>query len=149
MADPDLVTLDDALADASRMAERFGASLTSALKDVALEGRSLEDALRGVAARMADAALDRALAPLEKGASNLLGQLAQGLVGGLVGGLAGGLGGTARADGFTGPPGPGAFPSPPAVTLNVSTPDAASFRRSEGQVAAMLARTAARGRRSL
>ena len=128
------------------MAERFGASLTDALRDVALEGRSLEDALRGVASRMADAAFDRALAPLEKGASNLLGQLAQGLVGGIASGLAGG---TARADGF-GTPGPGAFPHAPAnVTLNVSTPDAASFRRSEGQVAAMLARTAARGRRSL
>ena len=148
MPDPDLSGLDDALADASRMAERFGASLTSALRDVALEGRSLEDALRGVAARMADAALDRALAPLEKGASNLLGQLAQGLVGAVAGGLAGG---TARADGFGGA-GPGAFPpapAPAAVTLNVSTPDAASFARSEGQIAAMLARTAARGRRSL
>ena len=141
----DLAPLDDALAEASRMAERFGASLTDALRDVALEGRSLEDALRGVALRMADVALDRALKPLEQGASNLLGQLAQGLIGGIAGGLGGGA---TRADGFTGSPGAGAFPPAP-VTLNVSTPDAASFRRSEGQLAAMLARSAARGRRSL
>ena len=145
MAETELNALDEALGEAGRMAERFGASLTDALRDVALEGRSLEDALRGVAARMADTALDRALAPLEKGASNVLGQLAGGLVGTAIGGLAGG---TARADGLGGSPGAGPFPPAP-VTLNVTTPDAASFRRSEGQLAAMVARTAARGRRSL
>ncbi|MDX2288550.1 MAG: phage tail tape measure protein [Hyphomicrobiaceae bacterium] len=36
-----------------------------------------------------------------------------------------------------------------SVTLNVSTPDAESFRRSEGQVAAMLARAVSMGRRNL
>ena len=141
----DLHGLDDALAEAGRMAERFGASLTDALRDVALEGRSLEDALRGVATRMADTTLDRALAPLEHGASNLFGQLASGFVGSVTGGLT--AGGSASADGF-GAAAAGPFPPAP-VTLNVSTPDAASFRRSEGQLAAMLARTAARGRRSL
>ena len=145
MADPDITGLDDALSEASRMAERFGASLTGALRDVALEGRSLEDALRGVASRMADTALDRALAPLERGASDLLGTLASGLVGSLVGGIAGGVRGGGPGAASTG----GGVPALAPVTLNVHTPDAASFRRSEGQIAAMLARTAARGRRSL
>ena len=36
-----------------------------------------------------------------------------------------------------------------AVTLNISTPDAESFRRSETQVAAMLARAVALGQRNL
>jgi hypothetical protein len=35
------------------------------------------------------------------------------------------------------------------VTFNVSTPDAESFRRSEGQVAAMVARAVALGQRNL
>ncbi len=37
---------------------------------------------------------------------------------------------------------------PVSVTVNISTPDAASFRRSESQVAATLARAVARGRRA-
>ena len=43
----------------------------------------------------------------------------------------------------------GPAPAAPAVTVNISTPDAESFRRSEAQVAAALARAVARGRRAL
>ena len=39
--------------------------------------------------------------------------------------------------------------SSPHVTLNVTTPDAASFRRSEAQLTSMLARAVGRGRRGL
>jgi len=39
-------------------------------------------------------------------------------------------------------------PRPVAVTVNVATPDAESFRRSEAQVAAALARAVARGGRA-
>ena len=144
----DLRSLDDALSEASRMAERFGAALTGALREIALEGRSLEDSLRSVALRMADTALNAALDPLEKGASNLLGQLASGLVASLAGPAAASLADGASGAIGHGGVGPGAL-VPAPVTLNVSTPDAASFRRSEGQIAAMLARTARRGSRSL
>ena len=139
----DLGAYEDAMREASDTAERFAASLTDALRDVALEGRSFEDALRSVALSMANTALDASLKPIEDGAADLLGRLAQSV----VGAVASGPGGGAAGDGF-GAPGGGAFPPAP-VTLNVSTPDAASFRRSEGQIAAMLARTATRGRRSL
>ncbi|KQP61685.1 phage tail tape measure protein [Methylobacterium sp. Leaf108] len=37
----------------------------------------------------------------------------------------------------------------PSVTVNITTPDVAGFRRSEAQVAATLARAVARGRRGL
>lgn len=37
----------------------------------------------------------------------------------------------------------------PGITINISTPDAESFRKSETQVAAMIARAAALGRRNL
>ena len=42
--------------------------------------------------------------------------------------------------------GPGAGPN---ITINISTPDAESFRRSETQVAAMIARAAQLGQRNL
>ncbi|MGB3874663.1 MAG: hypothetical protein WA980_02280, partial [Shinella zoogloeoides] len=35
------------------------------------------------------------------------------------------------------------------IVFNVTTPDAASFRKSEGQIAAMLTRAVGRGQRSL
>jgi len=38
---------------------------------------------------------------------------------------------------------------PVIVTVNVTTPDADSFRKSEAQVTAMLARAVGRGRRGL
>jgi hypothetical protein len=38
---------------------------------------------------------------------------------------------------------------PVHITYNVTTPDADSFRRSEGQVAALLARAVAHGQRNL
>ena len=141
----DLGAYEDAMKEASVTAERFAASLTDALRDVALEGRSFEDALRSVALSMAESALNASLKPVEDGAANLLGRLAEGAIGAIGGSL--GIGGAPAGDGF-GAAGPGAFPPAP-VTFNVSTPDAASFRRSEGQIAALLARSASRGRRSL
>jgi hypothetical protein len=38
---------------------------------------------------------------------------------------------------------------PVSVTMNVSTPDAESFRRSEAQVSAALARAVSRGQRGM
>lgn len=52
------------------------------------------------------------------------------------------------ADGRLGVRGNGAG-GPVAITFNISTPDAESFRRSEGQIAAMLTRTVNRGHRNL
>lgn len=43
----------------------------------------------------------------------------------------------------------GGAASPAAITVNISTPDAESFRRSEAQVSAALARAVARGQRGM
>ncbi|OLP54916.1 hypothetical protein BJF92_14040 [Rhizobium rhizosphaerae] len=48
-----------------------------------------------------------------------------------------------------GMPASAAAPAAPSVVFNIRTEDAASFRRSEGQIAAMLSRTVLRGRRGL
>ena len=52
-------------------------------------------------------------------------------------------------DGRLGVQAGGGAPRPLSVTVQVSTPDAASFRRSEAQVAAAVARAVARGSRAL
>ena len=52
-------------------------------------------------------------------------------------------------DGRLGVSAAGAGPRPVQVTVNIATPDADSFRRSETQVAAALARAVARGQRGL
>lgn len=148
----DTSALRSALGDLERMSDRFGAAFGSALKGAVRDGREFDDVLRGLALRLSSIALDAAIRPVETGVSSIL----SGLVGGLAGAVAGSFGGGAPSSV------PGAVPLPamrmggttamraaPSVTLNVQTPDAASFRRSEAQIAAMLARTAARGRRSL
>jgi lambda family phage tail tape measure protein len=53
------------------------------------------------------------------------------------------------ADGRLGVRAAGGAQRPVAVTVNIATPDAESFRRSEAQVAAALARAVSRGRRGL
>ncbi len=53
------------------------------------------------------------------------------------------------ADGRLGVRASGAAQRPVSVTVTIATPDAESFRRSEAQVAATLARAVARGQRAL
>lgn len=43
----------------------------------------------------------------------------------------------------------GSGAAPVSINMTISTPDAESFRRSEGQIAAMLSRTVGRGQRNL
>ena len=140
----DTSAMREALADLERLSGRFADAFSSSFKSAIADGREFEDVLRGLALRLSSIALDAAVAPLERGASNVLGNI----IGGLTGGLAGAVVPQPNS------PVPTTRPSisqgsAQNVTLNVSTPDAASFRRSEGQIAALLARTAIRGRRSL
>ena len=134
--DDEATMVRDALAELERSAGRFGSAITDALKGATVEGRAFEDVLRSLGRRLADMALDSALKPLEGAASGVFGGLANALTGAVGGAL---TGGTA----FT--PQPALAP----VTVNVSTPDAASFQRSSGQISALVARSTARGRRSL
>lgn len=171
--------LADTLGDLSDLSQTFGRSLTTALKGAIVQGKSLDTVLRGLAERLASKALDQALSPLTSGLGSLFaglfgfadgGVLAGGRVrpfadGGVVSTptyfpMAGGslgLMGEAGAEailplsrGSDGRLGVAAAQSAPTrVTVNISTPDAASFRRSEAQVAGMMARAVGRGRRGL
>ncbi len=167
-------TLDDAeqlsrvFEDLEARSHSFGRALTGALKSAVVDGKGLESVLRGLALRMSDIALSAGLKPLEgllsSGISSLLGGVTPFAKGGVVSsptyfGSGGGLGlmGEAGAEAILplkrGPDGALGVAADGGggarIVFNVTTPDAASFRKSEGQIAAMLTRTVGRGQRSL
>jgi phage-related minor tail protein len=177
-----------------RLAQRFGASLSSAFAKNASEGKRLDDVLGKIGDTLLRASLRAAMKPLRTGLESVFknafgtgdaadatsagsaalargGVISRGAVmpfakGGLVAAptyfpLARGLGlmgeqgaeavmPLARGpDGRLGVSAGGAGGRPVQVTVHIATPDAESFRRSEAQVAAALARAVARGRRAL
>lgn len=160
--------LSDVFDDLEARSRSFGSALTSALKGAVVDGKGLDGVLRGLALRMSDIALSVGLKPLEgllsSGLSNLLGGATPFAKGGVVSsptyfGSGGGLGlmGEAGAEAILplkrGPDGALGVAAGGGgagqIVFNVTTQDAASFRKSEGQIAAMLTRAVGRGQRSL
>ncbi len=173
----DTTALENSLQNLRSLAEGFGTQLTSAMRGAAVSGRSLDDVLRRLALNLASMALGQGLKPLSGLLNGLFSGLVGGITGFAKGGVvpfAGGgvvsaptyfpmRGGTglmgeagpeaivplARGpDGRLGIGAPGGG-SPVSVVFNVSTPDAASFRKSEAQITGMLARAVRRGARTL
>ena len=154
-----------------RLANRFGASLSGAFSKNVAEGRRLDGVLGTLGRTLLNASLRAAMKPLRSALQSALksalssdGEVTAFAKGGVVAaptyfslgsgaGLMGEAGAEAvmplarGADGRLGVRGGGGRPV--QVTVNVTTPDAESFRRSEAQVAATLARAVARGRRGL
>lgn len=171
--DADVAPFQAALENLQRLSGSFGSQLTGALRSATVSGRDLEDVLRRIGLNLAGAALEQGLKPL----SSLAGSLFSGLFGGGAGGrvvpfasggvvsrpsyfpMGGdvGLMGEAGAeailplrrggDGRLGVAAQGGG-GPVSVVFNVTTPDVASFRKSEAQVAGMLARAVSRGART-
>ncbi len=172
----DIAPLRSALSDASRMSGKFANDLTRAFTDAAVKGRDLSDVLKQLAVSLSKHTLEAALSPISSAFGSMLTQL---IGGGLAPSLPlpfarGGviaspmtfpLGGNRM--GLAGEAGPEAI-LPLArgrdgrlgvraesggggvnITFNVTAQDAASFRRSEGQIAAMLSRVVGRGARNL
>jgi len=162
-----------ALADLTRLADRFGQAMTTALRQAALSGRAFDEVLRQLALSLAGLALDHALAPLKGALSALLGgrpfAFAKGGIvpfadGGVIArptyfplgdrlGLAGEAGPEAILPLSRGPDGAlgvaAAGGGETTIVFNVTTPDVAGFARAEAQLSAMIARAAARGGRQL
>ncbi len=151
----------------SRLADSFGQKLVAGLASAVTQGRKLSDVMRDIALSIANQALGQALKPLGDIAGNLLSGLAGGVTpfadGGVVNspllfplkggtGLAGEAGPEAimplarGSDGKLGVRGGGGGAR---ITVNISTPDAESFKQSRGQVAAMMSRALSRGERNL
>lgn len=170
----DSEALARSLTELEARSSRFGTALSGALKSASLSGKSLEDVLQGLGNRLTDIALSAALKPLEgvvsSAASSLVGSLGSVTAfadGGVVqspsffpmGGSSLGLMGEAGAeailplargaDGALGVAMTGGEGASPPIIFNVTATDAASFRKSEGQISAMLARSVSRGRRGL
>jgi phage-related minor tail protein len=166
--------LEAGLSRLSREAASFSTAITGAFKAAAAGGRDFEGVLNDLALRIASIAFDAALRPISNVIGGALGGLTSAFAGGggprlfARGGVIGGptffpLG---RGMGLAGEAGPEAVlplargrdgrlgvrtggATPTVVHVNVTTPDADSFRRSEAQVTAMLARAVSRGRRGL
>lgn len=75
--------LSDAIANLGKLSESFGRQLSGALRDAALNGRSLEDVLRRVGLNLAGMALSQGLQPLANQTSALFAGLLRGLTGAL------------------------------------------------------------------
>ncbi len=173
----DTSAFDQTLKDLESRSKQFGSVLTNALKGAVVNGKGLEDVLRGVGLSLAGMALDAGLKPLQGLLSNVFSGLLGGVLpfakggitpfasGGVVSsptyfpngksiGLMGEAGSEAilplsrTSDGRLGVASGGGKGNV-QVVLNVTTPDATSFRKSEAQMTAMLARAATRGTRYL
>lgn len=172
----DISPLRASLSEASRLSNKFANDLTRGFEDAALKGRALSDVLRSLALSLSKHALETALSPLTHAFGDTLVQLLGGgtrlpvpplpfAKGGVIAspisfplggrmGLAGEAGPEAIMPLARGPDGRLGVRSDGGsgqvrVTFNVTTPDAQSFRRSEGQIAAMLNRVVGRGNRNL
>ncbi|NTS30186.1 phage tail tape measure protein [Phyllobacterium sp. BT25] len=165
-------SVENVLTNLEARSKQFGRTISDALKGAAVSGRNFEDVLRNLGMSLANMALGAGLAPLQKMASGWLEGLFNGLQGakphakgGVVNsptyfndggalGLMGEAGAEAimplarGADGKLGVVSQGGG-APLHVTFNVTTPDAASFRKSEAQMTGMLARAVQRGARTL
>jgi phage-related minor tail protein len=73
-----------AMRDLSELADGFGRSMSTAFKRAAVDGRRLEDVLKGLALELSGKALNAAFAPVGRGLSGAL----AGLLGTLFGGSA-------------------------------------------------------------
>lgn len=144
----------------NRLADNFGQTITRSFASAIIHGRKLSDVLKGLALSLAGQALSSALKPL----GGLVGSILPFANGGIVNSptlfpLRGGAGlmGEAGAeaimplarggDGKLGVRMSGG--QAVNVTVNISTPDAASFRQSQSQVASVIARAVSRGQRNL
>ena len=154
----------DALDKASA---RFGQTLTDAFVKAGNQGKSFESILQSVGARLAELAardfLPSTSQSLVKGLSSFSGTMSAFAEGGIISaptyfptgpssmGLAGEAGPEAILPLSRGPDGKlGVSGSRPTiVNVTITTQDLDSFKRSEQQVAAALARAVHRGRRSL
>lgn len=172
----DIAPLRSALADASRLSNNFANNLTRAFTDASLKGKDLSEVLRSLAFSLSQNTLEAALQPISRTFGDTLTALLGGAglgpaapvpfaKGGVIAspmtfplgsrhGLAGEAGPEAilplarGRDGRLGVRTEGGT-NPVNVTFNVTTGDAESFRRSEGQIAAMLSRVVGRGQRNL
>lgn len=151
------------LALAGQLGTAFGRTLTSTFVGLAVQGKSFGDVLSTLALSLSRLALNAAFKPLEgvfAGAFQSMvaapspvsgASIAAPLSFSAVTGFSNSQAAAARAfgDGGALAEAPLAPRGNAHIVLNITTPDAESFRRSETQIAAVLARASAQGQRNL
>lgn len=150
---------------------KFSSAMTRAFAQAVTGGKQFDDVLKNVALSLSKLAVQSALRPLGKifsggfkddegGTMNITPFASGGVIGApgyfpMAGGL--GLAGEAGPEAIMplsrGPDGrlgiAGGAPSAASITVQIATPDAESFRRSEAYVTGQIARAVARGQRGL
>ena len=151
-----------ALESSDRIGRQFGRTLTNAFIGLAVEGKSFGAVLNTLVMSLSRIALRAAFKPLETAFGSALQSLISGpslFSGASVAApsgfpVAAGVpvsGGLTTSSGVVGSvAAPSSIMAPaPSIVINVTTPDAESFRRSETQLAALLARAVGQGQRNL
>lgn len=148
------------LGAAGQLGQQFGRSLSAAFVGLAVQGKSFGDVLSSLALNLSRLTLNAAFKPLE----SAFGSAFQSLLSAPAP-ISGGslampeafaaatmsrpvVAAAASSLPFSNAVATGSNAGP-AIVLNISTPDADSFRRSETQVAAVLARAVGLGQRNL
>jgi len=150
----DTTQFDNAMSALNDSTKDFGRVFSSTISGAITSGKGFEDTLRSIGQKFADLALNQALKPLENIFGNLLGSPTPFNFGQRLG-VMGEAGPEAimplkrGADGKLGVAAGENAGSSMNVVFNVTSNDASSFKRSEGQIAAMLARAVSRGQRNL
>jgi len=129
-------------------ANSFSSAMAKAFTDATSGGKQFDDVLKSLALRLSNLTVTQAFKPFAGGVSGGLGEFFGG-----SSALAAQVGAVSAAPGAA-PAGvsnaPAAAPAPgPNVTVQIATPDAASFRRSEAYVTGQIARAVARGQRGM
>ncbi len=153
-----------------RLSAGFASTISRGFADAILSGRKFSDVLRSIARSLIRMSLQAALKPLIGGLTSAIGGALGSVMpfarGGVVNGptlfpMARGMGLMGEAgpeavlplargpDGRLGVRAQGGGAASVNITMNISTPDAESFRRSRGRIAAELARAVAEGQRQL
>lgn len=172
--DRSMRTIDRSMRDINRSAGQFGRALSDAFAQGVTGSRGLDDVLKSLHLRISDIALRLAFKPVENALTARFSGLFAGggasaiqpfASGGIIGtptyfplrsggaGLAGESGPEAIMPLARGPDGrlgvAASGGGRASVTVNIATPDADSFRRSELYVTGQIARAVARGQRGM
>ena len=164
-------SLSETTRDFGNLESGLAGGLRPAINGLVVDGDRLSDALSTVGRAMVDTVYKTAMKPVTDRLGGLLGQGLNGLVSNVMPFAKGGVVSAAAAfpmrggTGLMGEAGPEAIMpltrgadgslgvraqggGSPSVTINISTPDVAGFRRSQAQIAAEMSRLMARGARN-
>ncbi len=131
-------------------ATAFASAITKAFAQATSGGKQFDDVLKSLALRLSSLSVQAALKPLAKDVAKGFGGVLNSLLGGGMDGASGaGVSPMTAfaAGGVIGAPTGSAAPA--NINVQIATPDAGSFRKSEAYITGQIARAVARGQRSL